>query len=586
MNAKRWLTHLLIVLGLARKLWRLGADGVRLLYFRFLVLRRLLLKSLFAKITATVIAGIVVTSTVVGWYASRTTEGILSTKVNQDLPFYLRQVKEQVYTWYDTMNRAMSTFANSEVLLRDMTRIAQEDLTAEERTNALEDLRKYLSLINERDLNVLDLVLIDAQGRTLVSTNSYPQMDESAKNFLTMSSSLYTSPILLQEDGLPQQYIAQAVGNPNRRIGTLVAFLNLHNVKTLLENSRVSKAGSVYLVAADGRIFLGAGDVEIAGFVDEEKVDRDEEELPSVYKRSDGKKVFGASLYFPQFGWTLVCEEDYGDVFEPILLIRKKLILVNSVIILLFSLFAFKVVQSITRPVLALSNAASKLMDGMVAVEVREHDSEDEVGFLIKTFNELTKEIAVSRVKLESINRKLELKNNELEQLNSRLEHLSVTDELTGLYNYRHFQTLLNEEIKRVERNAYPLSLVLMDLDSFKKVNDRYGHKTGDDYLCYLSKILRGLVRETDVLARYGGEEFAILLPHTDIKGSKRFAEKLCRMVESSHFTTESGEKLHGTVSIGVSEYRGDPLRFFEDADKGLYESKRNGKNQVTIAVA
>jgi diguanylate cyclase (GGDEF)-like protein len=582
-NAARVLQY--AVLYLSRRLVSLGARGFHTLRNGQGRVRDLLLRSLFAKITATIVAGIVVTSAAVGLYAIRTTGSFLHKKVNQSFPLILDQVKDKVYLWYDQRFLDMKTFANSDVILRYVTVLKDDRLGPKERAGVQSELTRYLSYVNEGDSYLLDLTLVDAGGRIVVSTNPELELTGHLKAMGRSTSSLYISAVEIREGGEPHQILGHVVGEEKQRLGFLVARLNLDSVRPLLRPNSLGPSGRLYLAGSNGRVFLGSSPPGDASLPEQVSPRAQPGDHPTVYRSEDDRKVLGASLYLPRFGWSLVYEEDYRDVFEPILLIRKKLLLVNSVIILVFSFFAFRIVRSITRPILALSQGAKKLIDGMVAVEVRSESSSDEVAFLIRTFNELTQEIAVSRTKMEAINRKLELKNEELKTLNARLEHLSVTDELTGLYNYRQFQNLLAEDIKRVERTAYPLSLVLMDLDNFKKVNDRYGHKTGDAYLCYLSNVLRGIVRETDVLARYGGEEFAILLPHTDLRGAEKIAEKVRKTVESSWYTVDGDEKIRGTVSMGVAEFRGDPLRFFEDADKGLYQSKRKGKNRVTVTV-
>jgi diguanylate cyclase (GGDEF)-like protein len=171
--------------------------------------------------------------------------------------------------------------------------------------------------------------------------------------------------------------------------------------------------------------------------------------------------------------------------------------------------------------------------------------------------------------------------------LHERLRLLATTDGLTGLFNHRHFQERLAEEFKRLGRYPRPLSLLLADIDYFKKVNDAYGHPAGDAVLRKTAAILRRIVRETDIPARYGGEEFAALLIDTDKAGALRVAERLRKAVAESAFEVDHQRALKVTVSIGVAscpDGASGRKELVELADKALYRAKHGGRNRVEQA--
>jgi diguanylate cyclase (GGDEF)-like protein len=199
--------------------------------------------------------------------------------------------------------------------------------------------------------------------------------------------------------------------------------------------------------------------------------------------------------------------------------------------------------------------------------------------------------------------------NEELQRANEVLEQLSITDGLTKLHNHRYFQESLGREIKRASRSAEPLSILLVDIDDFKALNDRHGHAQGDAVLVRIARVLNENVRESDVLARYGGEEFVVIAIGTDMAGAMVVAEKLRMAVaETVHVAPDTlrpddpegqaqralrddpeGQaqralRLHVTVSIGVAEFAGDRKRFFDAADRALYRAKAAGKNCVMAA--
>ena len=156
----------------------------------------------------------------------------------------------------------------------------------------------------------------------------------------------------------------------------------------------------------------------------------------------------------------------------------------------------------------------------------------------------------------------------------------AITDSLTGLYNRSFFYTCLEMEIGKARRYRHPLSLIMLDLDYFKRVNDTHGHEIGDVVLIELAEILKKNCRQSDIPARWGGEEFVLLLTETDLEGAINRAEKN-RQVIASHGFTGAG---HMTASFGVAGLSGDGQNLLGQADAALYEAKRAGRNKVAVA--
>ncbi len=173
----------------------------------------------------------------------------------------------------------------------------------------------------------------------------------------------------------------------------------------------------------------------------------------------------------------------------------------------------------------------------------------------------------------------------ELEEANQELERKNLLDELTSLYNRRSYDQKILAEYRRCKRNLTPLSLVVLDIDYFKKVNDNYGHLAGDQCLIWLSSLINQcLKRSSDLAFRYGGEEFCLILPDTDAQGAVNLAEGLRERVAAHPFHFEHFE-IPLTISCGVSTYQQqaevDPEDIFVGADRALYLAKNNGRNQT-----
>jgi diguanylate cyclase (GGDEF)-like protein len=171
------------------------------------------------------------------------------------------------------------------------------------------------------------------------------------------------------------------------------------------------------------------------------------------------------------------------------------------------------------------------------------------------------------------------------------LEHENITDPLIGIFNRRHLNRRLEEEVDRARRYKTPLSVLLLDIDHFKLVNDSYGHQVGDFVLNYLGKLLLQVIRPSDIAARYGGEEIMIIAPNTTISSANVLAERLRQHIETHELvvTNDSSQpiKIHITVSVGVAcqcQENTDSLRLVKDADEALYRAKREGRNRTIIS--
>ena len=176
---------------------------------------------------------------------------------------------------------------------------------------------------------------------------------------------------------------------------------------------------------------------------------------------------------------------------------------------------------------------------------------------------------------------------DEVENLRRQIDELSElvsTDALTGLFNFRHFKTILQAEMDRSKRSGIPTSLVLVDLDHFKAVNDTYGHEIGNLSLKYLATILKNEVRTTDIVFRYGGEEFAIIFPETHLNLAVKVADRIREQIANSPISVDNGE-IKITASMGASVYMKtsvlDFTEFVDSVDKYLYEAKQSGRNCI-----
>jgi diguanylate cyclase (GGDEF)-like protein len=182
---------------------------------------------------------------------------------------------------------------------------------------------------------------------------------------------------------------------------------------------------------------------------------------------------------------------------------------------------------------------------------------------------------------------------DQLRAAKAELERLSVTDALTGLFNRRYFGTRLHQEFQRAQRYSDPVSLLMLDIDHFKKVNDSYGHPFGDVVLKGTAELIRSSVRDPDICARYGGEEFAVILPQTHLAGALVVAERIWRELGLKRYPLDPKDRTPGrgdvraTASIGLAFFPSkdiaNPESLVKFADEALYRAKREGRNCICL---
>lgn len=248
----------------------------------------------------------------------------------------------------------------------------------------------------------------------------------------------------------------------------------------------------------------------------------------------------------------------------------KQRIQMYVIIILLAGLIAsiataYLMSQFILKPLYKIKEGALRLSSGDMSSRINCYRN-DELGELADVFNYMA---------------------DMLEEDQKVLHQQAVRDELTGLFNRREFQRRLDEEMSRTLRYQHPLSMMMMDIDHFKNINDTYGHPAGDRVLREIAHRLTNIVRPMDVVMRYGGEEFTVLLPETGIDDARAMAERIRIFMETHEITLDTRHSVTPTMSIGVAEFYTEAMsasEFLSKADAALYTAKHNGRNQVCVS--
>ena len=271
----------------------------------------------------------------------------------------------------------------------------------------------------------------------------------------------------------------------------------------------------------------------------------------------------------------------------------------EAFVILMIALGEFLALSFIIiRPVSVMSESLSDSVDenGQIVGKVPVI-SEDEFGKLAKQFNLLSSQLNEANSQLQSKidladkqliqnNRQLVKQSEELQQLNEEFRKLSVTDSLTGLHNRRRFEELMKTEMEMSQRHGDINSILVIDIDHFKKINDKYGHPGGDTVLKQVSNNLKASLRKTDILCRVGGEEFVALCKRADKVAAVAIAEKMRHDIET-RLTRFGDEKIYVTISVGIAttnelNVNQGPEELYRQADAAVYHSKDKGRNRIT----
>jgi diguanylate cyclase (GGDEF)-like protein len=228
-----------------------------------------------------------------------------------------------------------------------------------------------------------------------------------------------------------------------------------------------------------------------------------------------------------------------------------------------------------TRPLVQLMEATTRISQGKLDQKVSTGYLiyKDEITTLSENFNAMTKNLKDLYTSLEE----------KVKQRTRELTLAAITDDLTKAYNRRHFMDIASRELARARRHKLSLSIILLDADNFKEINDNYGHLYGDEVLKQISAICQGMMRSHDIFARYGGEEFIILLPETRIQSAHLVAERIRKTIENTRLKPD---KIH-TVSLGITALKKSDSeldQLLARADRALYDAKKGGKNCVKSA--
>jgi diguanylate cyclase (GGDEF)-like protein len=537
-----------------------------------LALRRQPRDSLATKIIFFVFFSTFVTALVVSWISVHSTYAFLRRHLDASYPFLLERGTQRLTGWVVDGSHRLDALAMTlgQVPFDDGSRSGRAAVEG-----ALAD-------VIEAPTPFAALVVTDPGGAMVASASATGVVPHLTRHLQTRGSETTFADV---DGSLVASIPLRDAGGVQR--GTLHGVFAVEAFAEQLAAARLAEDAQLYLVDAAGAVIATTAPAETVRFAafPSALLERGPRDPALEFRTPQNRRGIGAFVRLGVLDWGVVAAQPLEAAFAPVFSVVTRVFVIDLAIILAFSFLAYEITAKIVRPLEALSDGARRISQGELEVEIDETGTHDEIGLLTRTFNDMARRLRRNRDELEDHHCQLRAQNDELQRANEVLEQLSITDGLTKLHNHRYFQESLTREIKRVSRSGDPLSILLVDIDDFKALNDRHGHAEGDALLVRIARVLNESVRESDILARYGGEEFVVLATGTDQEGARFLAEKVRTAVAETPMALHGTlEPLQVTVSIGVAEFAGDRKRFFHAADRALYRAKAAGKNCVMAA--
>jgi diguanylate cyclase (GGDEF)-like protein len=554
-----------------------GSMGVRLSSITHIITNRRILRldTVRSKILVFAILVTVIPTGLTAWISYSQNRKALEEKISQELLSASSQSAREIDVWLKERLYDLRVFASSYEVTENLYR-------GNQRTLRQARLNDYLNSVRERLNDYEELVVVNPGGRVVGTSakQAHPvQLPADWAKELAANDALVGKAYWDRSRGKGILVVAVPVQRADgATMGALVARLNLRGVEDGLRAFAPSTSGQMYLMNLDGSLIASSSTSSAQVMrtkLNQKVLDRLKAKEGSIvsYESFVETDVVGSLKRVPRVRWAILAEIPADTAYWQVLRFRNMTLMIVGGLLFAVSIIAYRMGVLIVRPLERLTKGASEVANGDLAVDLPA--AKGEVGDLTLVFNHMVQRLRQGRQELDTVNEELRNKNEELKLL-------STVDALTGLHNRRYLTQRLSEELLRSYREKCSFTVLMADVDEFKKYNDAFGHPAGDEVLRKVANILLGSTRAVDCTARYGGEEFAVLLTDTVGEGALQVAERIRMRVAAEEFP---GRKI--TISIGMAEFpvHGHSAEaVISRADEALYAAKRAGRNRIERA--
>ena len=546
------------------------------------------MKSIKNKIITFSVIATLIPSLALGLLSFRQNEELVSHNVTRELRALARNVSRELDLWVNENDQAIRAISVSSLIINSLS--AMQHYTAANDAEKTEQvLAHFLRSVQAKLGSILELTVADATGRVIASSVSDPDIGDLSKDWLqrlqqdnwlmegVWASSLHWN---AQYQTAIFNIIVPILSYDDAFIGTIIATLNLGAFRDSMDDTLNPTPGEVVLLSQTGHVLLSSTtDIPPSMAIDKavlQKLKAKPGELMSFTGLTQ-PKVIGLFDVPKMLPVTVLVERDYNEIYAAWIRLRNFFLGFVSVLIIIVAAVALYIGRSIVIPLESLIGATRHIVDGDLNVRVDVKQS-DEVGQLANMFNLMTD-------KLQQNHEEIMAANAAMRQQNQMLEALSVTDSMTGLLNRSKLDAVLTDELARFGRNKRPFSVLMIDVDHFKTLNDNLGHIVGDEILIAVAKVLANSIRSVDFAARYGGDEFVVILTETTADAAIKTAERI-RMQVAEVGNKLKEHKIAITLSIGISHSLLEdksPTLLLARVDNALYEAKKAGRNRIHV---
>ncbi|MBU0960889.1 MAG: diguanylate cyclase, partial [Proteobacteria bacterium] len=516
-----------------------------------------------------------------GWILNSMIHTTITEKTEQKLLYSANIIEREIALWFKQRSYDLHVFSNSFIISENLGR----HLSAKNNTDTdpsdpsvySKNIATYLSSVQNQFDDYRRLVVLDNEG-VIVSASETTEMDhpiqlpENTAEQIAAANSFKGDVYFDAENNSPLMLIGIPLFSEryDAYAGFLAAEVRLQGILPLLQTALFDTKNDLHICGSlinlhDGTHFLSTG--HSTDFGSPEIITSGTAQLfdspPQLqdFFNSHGTRVVGIATPLENPLWGLLITENHDDVFARVTRARNRNVLIICSFSLFIGLAAYLFARQIITPLRALTNGALQVANGNLNVTLPIQKN-DELGFATKVFNEMVAELNLSHTKLEQ---------------------LATTDALTQLANRKQIMISLSKHFEYYQRYTAEFSILMIDIDYFKRINDTYGHLAGDAVLLQMAKIFQETLRNVDMAGRYGGEEFLVILAETSGEKAQHTAERIRQAVEKHIFTFENC-LIKVSISIGVArilEKEKNENSLVSRADQALYQAKENGRNQV-----
>jgi diguanylate cyclase (GGDEF)-like protein len=544
------------------------------------------LKSIKSKIMIFAILSTLIPSLGLGLLSFRQNEAQIGENVTRELRALTSEASRDMELWIDRRVHEVHVTSTSSAVIDGLAAIVRPQASARANTAGKhpQALTHYLRSVQEKLDTIRELTVVNTAGQVVASSTQTATAvklpDEWPPNSLTEGLLIVPPHWDHQYASATLSIAVPVLSYDNLLMGALVAVLDLHTLQPHLKSATKSPQGDILLLDQDGRILVSSRP-------DTDKLQLDRSLLQKlraqpgeslVFPGITHREVIGLAEVSTELPLTIVAERDRAEVYSAWIALRNMFLTLVGALIMVVAAVAFQMGRSIVRPLQRLIDAADRIAGGNLEVRLTAARN-DELGHLTLVFNQMADRLRHSHAEIMAA-------NQAMQQQNQVLEMLSITDSLTGLYNRSKLDAILSDQLARFKRTQREFTLLMMDIDHFKTLNDTYGHITGDEILAAVARILVQSIRSIDYAARYGGDEFIIILVETTADQALKTAERIRSQVENMRYSFRDST-IAVTASIGIVQCQSDDMTataVFARADSALYEAKRAGRNQAHCA--